>query len=189
MSDTTPALEPYHYPKQYGALLENTRAHEMQILHEDGVYRHLRFKAPDTMMWHFDLITWPGSLAIRGDIGSGFIFTRTVDMLRFFDQGQGPGWINASYWAEKLERGSRSAREFSPSRFADWLRERDAGEALEGAGEVENVNEAIEYLDRHQIEWDFESPESWEDYEYHFLLALHAILWGAKTYHAAKRGD
>lgn len=184
-----PDLEWYHYPEQYATLLMNTEDHELVILHENGLYRHLRFQAPGTRMWHWDLITWPGSLAIRGDIGEGFIFTRTEDMLRFFDQGQAAGWINAGYWAEKLDHGSRSVRSFSPPSFREWVAEavedrEDATEIIEAAADVEYDHEAIDVLNDHRVEWG--SVGDWQDYDFHFLLALHAILWGAKKYHAAK---
>ncbi|RBO72836.1 hypothetical protein [Microbacterium sp. H6] len=182
-------LEWYHYPEQYGHLLEQTKDHELVVLHEDGLYRHLRFKAPGTSMWHWDVITWPGSLAIRGDIGEGFIFTRTQNMLRFFDQGQAPGWINADYWAEKLDRGSRSVKEFSSKSFRDWLQKAvedrdDAAEIMSDAEDVDYDHEAIDLLNDHRVDWD--SVGDWQDYEYHFILALHAILWGAKKYHESK---
>lgn len=180
-------LKYYHYPKQYKQLLANASQHEMRVLHDEGLYRHLRFQCPGTSIWHWDIITWPGSLAIRGDIGEGFIFTRDTDMLRFFDSGQPDGWINTSYWAEKLDRGSRSVREFSNERFIEWLRTSEEAEHLSNFDtdfeNIYSIEEAIDLLDDNGITWDYDSVSSWEDYEYHFILALHAILWGAKKYH------
>lgn len=181
---TSAHLLPYHYPAVYEQLLAEVGEHEMHVLHEDGLYRHLRFQAPGTGIWHWDLVTWPGSLAIRGDIGEGFIFTRELDMLTWFDHGQAPGWINASYWAEKLDRGSRSVRGFSPDQFRAWLAENGHDPAL--GVEVESEHEALDTLGLHDIEVDYDDPESWRDYEHHFLLALHAILWGAQRYHAER---
>lgn len=207
-----PNLEWYHYPEHYGHLLENTKDHDLAVLHEDGLYRHLRFKAPGTGMWHWDLVTWPGSLAIRGDIGEGFIFTRAEDMLRFFDHGQASGWINATYWAEKLDRGARSVQCMSPEKFAAHVRQRTddlVDSYFDGSAESEAEFRAAvqsEVLDTtdgctdesyaasilygfswegHSLDDDMD-PSAWRDYEYHFILALHAILWGAKKYHAAK---
>ncbi|MFK5283374.1 hypothetical protein ACI3PL_27750, partial [Lacticaseibacillus paracasei] len=61
---------------------------------DNGVYRHLRFKAPDTGNQHFHLVTFPGRLVYCGDMGS-YLFERTTDMFGFFrrpDRG-----INLSY--------------------------------------------------------------------------------------------
>jgi len=63
----------------------DTKDHEMTVLHEDGLYRHLRFRKPAggySEYW-FDLVTWPGVLVIRGDMET-FAFSRTEDMLAFF---------------------------------------------------------------------------------------------------------
>ncbi|MBO9555560.1 hypothetical protein [Cellulomonas sp.] len=187
MTATTEHLRPYHYPSVYDAFLNEVAEHELTVLHEDGHYRHLRFQRPGTGMWHWDLITWPWSLAIRGDIGEGFIFTRELDMLTFFDHGQPAGWINASYWAQKLDRGSRSVREFCRERFAAWLKDEGIDASL--AADVESLHEATEALLDAGHDWDSDDVQAWEDYEYHFLVALHAILWGAKRYHAAKAAD
>lgn len=79
-----------------------TAQHEMTVLHDDGLFRHLRFKAPGSSMYWFELTTVPGSLIFRGD-GQSFVFARLTDMFEFF---RGPvGRINPMYWAEKLTSG------------------------------------------------------------------------------------
>lgn len=191
-------LETYHYPVQYKQLLNNTQEHEMKILHNDGLYRHLRFQRGDSMIWHWDLITWPGSLAIRGDIGGGHIFTRLPDMLDFFDHGQAPGWINADYWAEKTPDYGRSLQRFSNEKFTAWLMRELAGYStdwtnkklvIEDVRDVDSVESAINVLNMHDIAYDYDDPSVWSDYDYHFILGLHAILWGAKKYHAHVRAQ
>src|ERR1700760_3629526 len=81
--------------------------HEMKVVRDDGLYRHLRFKRPDTGMYYFDLITWPWHLCITGDASDGLVFSRTEDMFTFF--GSSPDYrINPKYWAEKLQIPGRS---------------------------------------------------------------------------------
>lgn len=46
-------------------------------------HRHLRFAIPGTGFYSFDIVTWPGHLAISGDLES-FTFTRLPDMFDFF---------------------------------------------------------------------------------------------------------
>lgn len=192
-------LHDYYYPHIYGDFLRNAEGHQLEVLHDDGLYRHLRFKTPGSLLYHFDIITWPGSLVTKGDIADGYVFSRDVDMLDFFDEGQPGGHINPSYWAEKLARGSRDVEEFSQKEFRSWLRERlreasewdefqiapDQVEELVNrrARLVESVDDAIALLDECNIPWDYEDPQAWYDYRYHFILTLHAILWGAKKYH------
>src|SRR5689334_2637077 len=76
-----------------------TAGHVMEIKHDDGSYRHLRFHNPKVSGYWFDLITTPWTLVFRGD-GESFVFSRIEDMFAFF---RGPvGRINPGYWAEKL---------------------------------------------------------------------------------------
>lgn len=178
------------YARQRKQFISETQEHVMRVLHDDGLYRHLRFQKPGTGIWHWDLITWPGSLAIRGDIGEGHIFTRTDDMLRFFDQNKAENEINAHYWAEKLDLGRDSVKEFSTDRFEEWCEE-NAPQIAEDSRTIDHSAGAFEMLAENDVEWDFEDVESWQDYGHHFIIALHAILWGAKRYHeasAAKEG-
>jgi hypothetical protein len=122
------------------SFLKDVADHEMQILHEDGVYRHVRFKRPDSSCMHFDLITYPGFLVYSGDMGC-FVFSRLRDMFEFFrtdrQYQKGDGLkINLGYWAEKLQAvdGNRSyvegVKEFDEDKFTrnvmeylvDWIR-------------------------------------------------------------------
>jgi len=82
---------------------KNVAAHEMQVIYEDGVNRHLKFKAPDTGNMYFGLITWPGYLCYYGDMGT-YVFCRLQDMFEFFRAGdRGLYQIDHHYWAEKLQ--------------------------------------------------------------------------------------
>lgn len=118
--------------------LKDASNHEMQILHEDGVYRHIRFKAPNTSCYHFDLITYPGYLVYSGDMGC-YVFSRLDDMFEFFraDKCRNDSlYINTGYWAEKLRavdgnKNSADATEFDEEAFRrvineyrlSWVRE------------------------------------------------------------------
>lgn len=97
---------------------EATHGQEMEILHDDGLYRHLRFKAPGTWIYGYDLVTWPGYLAINGDLVSGYTFSRLPDMLRFFASGPD---INPEYWSEKItNHAARAATREYEEEPRDW---------------------------------------------------------------------
>lgn len=86
----------------------DTDGHEMTVLHDDGLYRHIRFARRGSLTY-FDLITWPGSLTIEGSHGT-WTFRRDVDMFEFFRRSNG---VNVDYWAEKLPDGRDSAKRYS----------------------------------------------------------------------------
>ena len=96
--------------------VSDTDEHQMTILHDDGVYRHLRFKAPGTRFYWFDLVTWPGHLSITGDMGA-FTFARVQDMFTFFYGHD----INPGYWGEKVIAGEVKA--YSEDVFREWVDE------------------------------------------------------------------
>lgn len=101
----------------------DTANHQMAVLHDDGLYRHLRFKAEDSGFYWFDLVTWPGSLAIRGDV-DGYMFIRVTDMFEFFRMHRmhrtprdGRLAINPHYWSEKVEGGRDTTKVYSGDLF------------------------------------------------------------------------
>jgi hypothetical protein len=105
-------------------VLKDLAGHEMHIIRDDGVHRHIRFKRPGEGVYWFDLITWPGTLCIDGDCGT-YVFRRLEDMFEFFRtdreyalrKGRKLG-INPQYWAEKL-RAHDGFQEFSEERFRE----------------------------------------------------------------------
>lgn len=134
--------------------LKDVATHVMEPLHDDGVYRHIRFRRPGTMCMHFDLITWPGYLCYCGDMGT-FVFSRTDDMFEFFrtDVSNGEGLrINLSYWSEKLRavdgnRMNGAAMVFDEERYSqivkeqlvEWMREE-----CKNAEERSELRQAVE---------------------------------------------
>lgn len=120
--------------------LKDTAEHRLEVLREDGLYRHLRCRKPGTYCYGFDIVTWPGHLAITGDMGAS-AFCRLDDMLHFFrttddrhDQAGGLS-INAGYWAEKLVANDGNRLEFEASLFRDYVKERFDAYVAEHADE------------------------------------------------------
>lgn len=131
--------------------------HQVDIIREDGIYRHLRFKRPGSSAYYFDLVTWPGYLAVTGDIGT-WTFSRITDMFEFFTDehfGRRESFlINPGYWAEKFEAGAGRARhespcyEFDSSSFDKTLKEWLAAylEECEDEHDADMAKEAIDEL-------------------------------------------
>lgn len=121
--------------------LKDCAEHQMEIVRDDGINRHLKLKKPGTSAYWFEIVTWPGVLAIRGDCGA-YLFSRLADMFEFFRTKPerlkaGELYINKPYWMEKIiavdsncgQKGS--ATKFSVDRFkrevVSWFR-RKTGE-------------------------------------------------------------
>jgi hypothetical protein len=108
------------------SFLADVSRHELEVLRDDGLYRHLRFwnrtscgqRSSDMM---FDVLTSPGLLVYSGDMGT-FAFRRIDDMLVFFRRGAANGMenIDKRYWAEKCVSEGRhgdGVHEFDPQAF------------------------------------------------------------------------
>lgn len=190
--------------------VQETAEHELTVLHDDGLYRHLRFQKPGTSMYHFDLITWPGHLTITGDCGS-FQFSRTADMFEFFSLTH--GGINPGYWSQKLRAPEpAAARTYSYEKFCarvmEWFEEVSSEMTPERAAELRgDIEERLiaEHLAEVHSEFgaqyalaEFEHDglrigDTWEwdlfDYEWSFLWCCWAIASGIEQYRSAKSTD
>jgi hypothetical protein len=182
--------------------LKDVETHILTLLLDQGVYRHIRFRKPsDSWNLWFEIVTWPGTLVIRGDMGT-WAFARIEDMFGFFRSGLSGGElrINESYWAEKIESESRFGgphEKFSPSTFkANVLSSLDGygldederkrvTEELEEVFSVEDESTAYGLLQEFKC-GDFQFQDSWEitgmAYTYHFRWCLFAIVWAIRQY-------
>jgi hypothetical protein len=112
--------------------IEDTRNHSMNVLLDNGVYRHLSFSNNGSSFYQFDIITFPDHLTICGDMGT-LTFRRTHDMFNFFSKFE--DGINPYYWSEKIE-----ILEGSPS---DIIKELESDENIE----AELIKEFKEWID------------------------------------------
>lgn len=184
-----------------------TKDHVMTVLHDDGVYRHLRFAAPGTGIWSWSIVTWPGHLATSGDIADGYMFSRLPDMFQFFRRAS--DYINPGYWAEKMPH-TITSKTFSSDLFEqtireeveDWRKEMTDDERAEFDRRLDE--EVFEYgitdesahlalqdfkfeSKDESFEWEF--TDVWEydftDYDHHLILAMLAISHGIAEYDKA----
>lgn len=193
------------------SFLRDVADHQMIVLRDDGVYRHVRFKQPGTNCMYFDLVTWPGWLCYSGDMGT-YVFRRLEDMFEFFRTDQTERTylakdgrtlhINLGYWAEKVEAEERheGLKAYSADKFRrvikEWLDEAEASDEVRAAVEDEILSyaddheyaarEAVNDFDRH----GFTFHDFWEvdlqEYTYRFIWCCYAIAWGIQQYDKTK---
>jgi len=188
--------------------LEGIKNHKMKIIKDDGLYKHLRFKAPDTYCMYFDIITYPGGLLYTGDAGT-FVFSRIEDMIDFFRNDKKELLINPCYWAEKVKAESISGggiKEFDSEiwkkRIIEYWEEYyeddiDSEKAQITLSEIhENIfhGESSEwywvstiynadFTDKRFAGWDlFESLGDGKKYTWHYLWCCYALSWAVIQY-------
>ncbi|MEV6547911.1 hypothetical protein AB0M57_04280 [Streptomyces sp. NPDC051597] len=193
------------YPEIAARFARETAGHEMTVLHEDGLYRHLKFADPAGGFYRFDLVTWPHNVFLRGDgFSFGFSVYPTKDMFDVF-RGSSGGGINPGYWQEKVNSGK--VRDWSESLFRAWVLDEATKAENRHPGAVEAVGKQILHSDEHSTEYqgtaeyavasfrhgDFRLriPNDWEhtfeDFSWEFLFACHAVLFGIGRYDAARQ--
>lgn len=156
----------------------DTAGHEMTIVHDDGLHRHLQFKAPGASFYGFELVTWPGSLAIRGGM-DGFMFSRIMDMFEFFRGKR----INPDYWAEKTEGGRDSCKRYSQEKFCQVVKERFVEEVRDG-GTPRGLGKAVraEILNSDEIGWEDDARRVLDEFEYGALFKVSCLCGDAAEF-------
>lgn len=193
------------YPEIAARFARDTRGHKMTVLHEDGLYRHLKFADPDGGFYRFDLLTWPHNAFLRGDgFSFGFAIYPTEDMFDVF-RGSRSGGINPGYWQEKVTAGQ--VKDWSEDLFRAWVLDEAAKAEAKHPGAVKSVGEQILNSDEHSLEFQgtaeyavanfshstfrLRFPNGWEkdfqDWSWEFLFACHAVLFGIAQYDAARK--
>ena len=195
--------------------LDDVKTHEMKIIKDDGVYRSILFKRPDSGTYWFEITTWNRYLCISGDMGC-YVFSRIEDMFDFFRMDDNDFNkdrtkelnINAGYWGEKLQSIGRNAgyKEFSEEVFERNVKEcfdqyyedeEDQAKKDECWEEIERwvlgQGESEEQSMKNAMDFDFKDftlTDFWEydckTYTIHYLWALYAIVWGIQKYEASK---
>ena len=188
--------------------------HQLEIIRDDGLYRHLRFKRPGTSAYYFDIITWPGYLVVTGDMGT-WTFSRITDMIDFFGGARESFDINPGYWSEKFESGAGGSRYDSPcfefddedfqKSLNEWLAcyiaecedEHDREIAKDAVSELiseeyrnawmagQAVNDAV--FPNDVSNWDIlDGMGSLQKHSHHYVWICYAIVWGIERYNNQK---
>lgn len=184
--------------------LKRVAKHELTVLRDDGLYRHLRFRAPETCIDGFDIVTWPGFLCYCGDMGD-YVFQRADDMLSFFRRDKLR--INPTYWSEKVVAQDRDGvKQFDPdiaqAKIREWIPE-DASDGLKVAIEelIEEIpfDECGEETVRREVggfsycragesDWYFDQfcEADLTEFTFRFIFCCYALAWGVRQYDARK---
>lgn len=186
-----------------------TADHQMTVLRDDGVYRHLSFGRAGSSTMRFDLITWPGHLCYTGDMGS-YLFTRAEDMFRFFRDDEGR--VSHQYWSEKVLASDKhdGVRKFSMEVFRkeieEYIADYNESYATLDIDEREDLDEELESLfqrvdDDPSCAWrelrDFDSHGlqfvDWEsdcaEWTHRYIWCCYAIVWGIGVYDRIKGNE
>ena len=194
--------------------LKEVADHKLTVLHDDGIYRHLRVQIPNSSMMNYDIITYPGYLVYSGDMGS-YTFSRLQDMLNFFRDDREEWKVNIGYWGEKLQAvdwhvgasqwSQDSFEEAVMQRLSDWLdvAEEDVYDADFISEQKSKVNDLLNEsreLEAHAVaainNWDadyngVDFPDFWEggmtEATHRYLWCCHAIVWAIRLYDEVKK--
>jgi hypothetical protein len=146
----------------------DTAEHEMEILHDEGLYRHVRFAPPGGSSYWYDLITAPNVLIFRGAYES-LVFSRVIDMFGFFRSNPDrlTHRISPDYWAEKLTSDDHGVQVYSQDRFEQLVKEATV-EAIRSRAAPRGLGKAVreQILGDEDIHYEAGARQALEDFEY-----------------------
>ena len=178
----------------------------MVILHDDGVYRNIRFAKADSSYMHFNVTTWPGFLCFSGDMGC-CVFSRLPDMFEFFRRSAGDKSklsINPGYWGEKVQAEDKygPVLEFSKSKFRRVINKIMHTSKLSKEVRAEIKEQVLDRIDEYGAEksamdsayhfssGDFCFQDLWDyDFKEHsdrFLWCCYAVSYAVQEYDQQK---
>jgi hypothetical protein len=166
--------------------LKDIAEHKMTVLLDNGPHRCLRFAASGERSWFnwFMITTWPGYLAISGDMGS-FVFCRLEDMFTFFRPRSEHGLdINPSYWEEKCEAADRhnGTEQYDADKFRRIVREvfDEFWNERSGKGKKKLMQECWQEIQDQVLcaENEYEAHQNTSQFEYSFDHPA----WGNSTF-------
>lgn len=194
------------------AFLTDVQHHQMTVLRDDGLYRHLRFGRPGSSDMHFAVVTYPGGLLYTGDMGT-FAFERRPDMFEFFRTTG--GGINPTYWSSKLtaadSSGRQTVKEFSEETFEraiklevlDWVRQNKfrttkeqrrelwdeviylviGADGDEGGYRKQIAAHDFAHTVKTGLSFSFDlMDEDFTKHTHRFLWCCYALVWGIQQY-------
>ncbi|BDZ52404.1 hypothetical protein GCM10025867_46450 (plasmid) [Frondihabitans sucicola] len=199
---------PFGYGTMKPRFESEVKAHQMTILKDDGLYRHLSFRNPDNGGYWFDILTWPGSLVIAADMGS-FTFRREPDMFEWFGTGS---FIEYPYLSQKVVAvdARMGLREYDMTIFAsrvldyvvEHTQEMPQGDRQSVIDDVlarviltedyatqceEGAREAIlDYPGLNGFQFERDVDWKFDDFSAAFTWCCHAIRHGILAYRDAK---
>jgi hypothetical protein len=184
--------------------LKDVAEHKMEVLVDNGMYRHLKCRKPGTYCYGFDVHTWPGYLCITGDMGC-YVFSRLPDMFEFFRTDQKCGghlYINLGYWAEKVQAQCKTdgVEEYSEEKFreaieyylseredvTDELREAIKEEVLTHADSEHEAYAAVHEFSHGKFYFQDFFDHNLKDYTMRFVWCCYAIAWAIRQYDNSK---
>ena len=194
--------------------LNDVEAHELIVNLNQGVYRDITVKNPDTSCMHYNITTRPGYLMITGDMGD-FIFHRANDMFGFF-RSEEEYRINPGYWGEKVEAGKVSefdidiANSSVQQYLTNFLEDLDLSDPDDRNKSKQALEAVNDFISGNQGMGEFEfwnEIHSWDESEaggleltdffearttkptFHYIWCCYAIVHAIKLYDEYKKAQ
>lgn len=185
-----PAVRDYRTEREKQIDESMTKAladHTVEVMLEQGVYRHYSCGKPGTCIMSFSIFTLPGRLIVSGDIGD-LCVERTYDMFAW-------AWTSVrdvSYFEEKAwrciktkdfdEKAARAALKWEYDMHVDGATPAERRKHDEISREIlRHIDDGEHALTQayHESEWGRNGGDfpNFDNYTYEFLRCRYALRW------------
>lgn len=192
-------------PTTAEAAAKDIAGHELTVIHDAGLHKHLLYRNPASSEFWFTITTAPGTLTVHGDMGT-YVFARETDMISWFLGSSWRGEPNVDYWAEKCAStgGRRGLKEYSETALRQCiesaLRDEIECEGLTVGEAAVLRHDATEFLHGYDLSdppayvelgrftsggrRPFSGSYEWDPYEYtyQYVWTAHTLLAALQAY-------
>ena len=188
--------------KQLNEFLDDVKNHTMKVIKDDFPYCHLEFSNRGSSIYKFSIITAPGTILVKGDMGDYVFTTKNENPFVPFDLDLFDS-IDYEHYQEKLLlcEGREGSREYCPKLYREAVKKLAIGYANNSIKDPEERKEfylnAMDdlVLSRNCFEIEDTIKDAWDygymddlpfdsiygmdlmDLKYHFVWCCNAIVW------------
>lgn len=177
----------------------DTATHKVTIRHDHGLYRSVDcWRSDGGTCHHFCVTTWPGHIAITGDMGD-YVFSRIPDMFAYVRKKSHETLLDQLEAKCDAVCKQSGLRKYAHEKLIEYVKkereedeDKDAEEwdellvTLSDSNEFWNKTALLDFDINDRNPFDLHDWPDFTELSYHFEWCCYAIAWAVEKYDALK---